>query len=181
MFCSAEAVCKWMFRESSSGHAFLWEAEITHVFTYVDGCLCYLIQICKLFSKSCIGTHCLPERVPISVCYWQIQVAQFCVCLFSVYSKHHRQIVLFSIPKVRCTIQSFSLFHFGQIKEKHGSVVCIFLFIISFCFVLSQVQTHKKLVYCADLMNCPALSMLENTVHSADFSTGRNNCCWLCY
>lgn len=31
-------------------------AEITHVFTYVDVCVCYLKQICKLLSSR-IGTY----------------------------------------------------------------------------------------------------------------------------
>lgn len=137
-FCSAEAVCKWMFRESSSGHACLWEAEITHVFTYVDGCLSYLIQISKLFSKSCIGTHCLPERVPISVC--------------------------------ECAIGRCKLLNFVCVYS-----LCTQNIMGRLCSSISQRSAAQK--YCADLMNCSALSQfILQVVAPAEIVVS-----WLCY
>lgn len=57
-FCSAEGVCKWMFRESSSGHACLWAREKSWNYTciHLRRCVCYLKQICKLLSSR-IGTY----------------------------------------------------------------------------------------------------------------------------
>lgn len=122
-----------LFRESSSGHAFLWEAEITHVFTYVDGCLCYLIQICKLFSKSCIGTHCLLERVPISVCECAIGRCKLLNFVF-VCSLHTQSIMdrLCSLISQRSAAQFKAIVCFISARSRRNMEAFVYFL---FCFV----------------------------------------------
>lgn len=81
-------------------------AEFTHVFTYVDRWVCFIEQICMLFSGGCISiwlkkagkSPCLLHNV-LEMCTWQMQAALFSDSLLSAYlmplrTLYHRLVLL---------------------------------------------------------------------------------------